>query len=1393
MRFTQSLSKRIDHLSLLFYNYGKTCASHQALIVVSSVVVIVLMFWPAITTYWFDTTSGAAYLWPFPTWQVTGRPSDTHLDNYSKLLRVEQLVLKVHEDMTPKEIMLETWQIYDALSHIRIYDEDDELSLESICYRTPSQQCLVLSPLAYWNYDPDRIQSDTNVMETLSSALENCQDEKSDMSCFPLWYVLGGISEGATKIPPRIEDVRMSFFLNGTYPQVDEIWNDILEQVGEFNMSIRLPERILEEDDISYFWFTKIKLPSRMSFDFAVLIFSYGAVFSYTSRALGARAHLVKSKLGLGCMAVAVIFAASIIAISICSMVGIRLIYVPWECFLIFTIVVGVENMFILTNAIVATSVDLPVKERVGLGVKNVGVPISTTLIFELIVLMLGAMIGLPSVREFCFLASAALVTDFALQMTFFLTVLSVDIRRLELSDLHDRRVAKNIQEASTKRAEDEQTERNGGSAEMEKRRASAAEQERLIGFRNVWMARMVSLLVIVSLIIFVAIIHSMSNGEPSSSINRWIQSVKLLINIPPRNREKIATQFWQHMGLHHSDELRILAVPPPVEVSLHDVGIESREIELALTSYAWLARVWRIYGPVMIAGFVVTFVLYRIFLMRNKTKPSKQNGKAGEPRKRSNKWFTWPTSGTLEPDTFHPSVRVITLKGRHFADVECLEASSDAAAIVSCGLDGQIVAWDSLAGKWMRRLDRMVEMGCPRGCGRANWIGCANEVVSRISKQISPSSSLSLNSASSLLRQHRQLDRSSVRCAKVDRYGKWFAAGFDDGVIRIWGLRTGVLFRELNTSVLEGADSDRRVTFMSFASSWKSATSSSGRTLWPMNHLICADRAGWIREWDLNTGECVYEERREGGVNALCVVEQTSSLRLRSWVLIGGKEGTLTCWERTYSSDEPFSENKSAWKELYSIPSISTVPITCLSGIAPTSNCGEAFGGLGMTLGLVVIGTMDGSVRAMHLESGETLSVLSQGGVRKPKCADLFPAFYGHSTTVSGKTPESEANREAGSAESGKGDVKDENPIEDRRGHRGAITEIVITRFTPYHSKQKYPSRQNTHGNDESGGSHWLVASSSMDETVRIWRIQSTEDDERAGNRDFQRRQYQRRRKASAAASNFPSEIGMSTAVSASIASTTTSSVTDPPPKSTPPASPASSSIANKNGACTVPQRLKLDVVFLGVVEQHGARSIALCQNASMLCGARRTKQGVVQKGVPFFEWEFWMVDFRLPDIHVHVIPITGSEDKLYHSRAGIQRGPKVLWRWRSIWPFPSRERHQAKKGSRYTNASIRAHKRMRTITPPLPSPTSTPTTMAPFSLLSIPTSSWISTEDLDAKHMLPFSFVRRVVSVGHNGIAFDFGNFVKVVWIGQLGEGERLGRKVHGSAEVGCRYCFV
>ncbi|CAO3574475.1 unnamed protein product [Mortierella alpina] len=177
---------------------------------------------------------------------------------------------------------------------------------------------------------------------------------------------------------------------------------------------------------------------SNISAEYWLLAMAYFVMFLYISLSVG-RVDLVKSKYGLGIAAVATVFVSLLMSIGLCSVFGVTLTLMPWEILPFMIIVVGVENIDILVHAVVETSMDLPVKERVGRGLGSVGVSITMTLVAELCLLIVGAMTTIPAVQEFCTFAIAAVIMDYLLQMTFFITVISIDIRRLELSDLSSR------------------------------------------------------------------------------------------------------------------------------------------------------------------------------------------------------------------------------------------------------------------------------------------------------------------------------------------------------------------------------------------------------------------------------------------------------------------------------------------------------------------------------------------------------------------------------------------------------------------------------------------------------------------------------------------------------------------------------------------------------------------------------------------------------------------------------------------------------------------------------------------------------------------------------------------------------------------------------------------
>ncbi|KAI5840369.1 sterol-sensing domain of SREBP cleavage-activation-domain-containing protein [Tricharina praecox] len=131
------------------------------------------------------------------------------------------------------------------------------------------------------------------------------------------------------------------------------------------------------------------------------------------------------------------------------------------EVFPFIVIVIGLENMFRLINAVLATPAEQPSTKRISSALGEVGFLSFVAVATDVGFLSLIAVISVPAVREFCAFAGIALIMDFVGHNTFFLAVLSVDVQRMELQDSLDRLMSLNSNEDNNDFQGLDKTDRN--------------------------------------------------------------------------------------------------------------------------------------------------------------------------------------------------------------------------------------------------------------------------------------------------------------------------------------------------------------------------------------------------------------------------------------------------------------------------------------------------------------------------------------------------------------------------------------------------------------------------------------------------------------------------------------------------------------------------------------------------------------------------------------------------------------------------------------------------------------------------------------------------------------------------------------------------------------------
>ncbi|OBZ75671.1 Sterol regulatory element-binding protein cleavage-activating protein [Grifola frondosa] len=166
--------------------------------------------------------------------------------------------------------------------------------------------------------------------------------------------------------------------------------------------------------------------------------FSYGAYLAFSIYCFRSfrRMDVVHSRLGLAFTGLVEILVSTITSVSVCALVGFRVTMVPWELFPIIVVFIGVENMLSIVDAVVKTSITLTVKERVAQGLSRAGTSNTLKVVSYNTVLGIIAFFSTGAIRQFCAFSIVVLVAHWFLVHTFFVTVVSIDIQRLELDEL---------------------------------------------------------------------------------------------------------------------------------------------------------------------------------------------------------------------------------------------------------------------------------------------------------------------------------------------------------------------------------------------------------------------------------------------------------------------------------------------------------------------------------------------------------------------------------------------------------------------------------------------------------------------------------------------------------------------------------------------------------------------------------------------------------------------------------------------------------------------------------------------------------------------------------------------------------------------------------------------
>ncbi|KAM9199669.1 sterol regulatory element-binding protein cleavage-activating protein isoform 2-T3 [Mergus octosetaceus] len=448
MTLTEKLRERI---SRAFYSHGLLCASYPIPIILFTGLCILACCYPLLklplpgtgpveystpVKDYFppspDPVSQQGDLGERPDWYV-GAPVA-----YIQQIFVKATVSPWQKNFLAVDVfrspLSRVFQLVEEIRNHALRDSSGVKSLEEVCLQVtdllpglkklrnllPEHGCLLLSPGNFWQNDRERFNADPDIIKTIHQ-----HEPKTLQTSATLKDLLFGLPGKYSGVNLYNRKRVVSYTVTLGLQRYDSRFLSSLR--SRLKLLHPSPNCTLREENIVHVHFKEeIGIAELIP-----LVTTYIILFAYIYFSTR-KIDMVKSKWGLALAAVVTVLSSLLMSVGLCTLFGLTPTLNGGEIFPYLVVVIGLENVLVLTKSVVSTPVDLEVKLRIAQGLSNESWSIMKNMATELGIILIGYFTLVPAIQEFCLFAVVGLVSDFFLQMFFFTTVLSIDIRRME-------------------------------------------------------------------------------------------------------------------------------------------------------------------------------------------------------------------------------------------------------------------------------------------------------------------------------------------------------------------------------------------------------------------------------------------------------------------------------------------------------------------------------------------------------------------------------------------------------------------------------------------------------------------------------------------------------------------------------------------------------------------------------------------------------------------------------------------------------------------------------------------------------------------------------------------------------------------------------------------------
>ncbi|XP_077267698.1 Niemann-Pick type C-1a isoform X2 [Temnothorax americanus] len=469
--FIEKLGANTDKfLQEFFCKWGTVCASRPWLILFLGFLLIVAL---GHGIKYMQITTDPVELWASP--HSRSRVEREYFDkHFEPFYRTEQIIITsvglpniVHKTSDGPIVFGPVFNntflktVFELQEGIKSIITPNNYTLANICFApltgpftgpTTVSQCAIQSIWGYWQDDLEKFEDSDEEGNYTVNYLDHfrvCSQNAYNPECLALY---GGPVEPAIAVGGFLspgQDLH-----NPPYEKATAIILTFLVN-NYHNKAKLLPAMEWEESYINFMknWtatrkpaFMNIAFTSERSIedelnresqsDIVTILVSYIIMFGYIAVSLGqirsCSRLLHDSKITLGLGGVLIVLASVICSVGLFGFIGIPATLIIIEVIPFLVLAVGVDNIFILvqTHQREGRRPNESIPEHIGRTLGQVGPSMLLTSVSESCCFFLGGLSDMPAVKAFALYAGMALLVDFILQITCFVSLLALDTIR---------------------------------------------------------------------------------------------------------------------------------------------------------------------------------------------------------------------------------------------------------------------------------------------------------------------------------------------------------------------------------------------------------------------------------------------------------------------------------------------------------------------------------------------------------------------------------------------------------------------------------------------------------------------------------------------------------------------------------------------------------------------------------------------------------------------------------------------------------------------------------------------------------------------------------------------------------------------------------------------------